>query len=147
MNINFQAKKDRSFGLFLLCAGLLIIFSAYVLPGLTGYVYESNELFITTLILLPVFALFVSIWLGTRYEINDETLRIKFGPFSRNIQIADISKIRLNHKTIGGTWKLTLSWKCMEIKYGKYKSIFITPQNQDEFISELVEINHNIIIK
>ncbi len=55
--------------------------------------------------------------------------------------------IRLNQKTIGGTWKLTLSWNCMEIKYKKSRSIYITPERQDDFIHQLKTINHNIEIK
>ena len=55
--------------------------------------------------------------------------------------------IRLNQKTIGGTIKPTLSWNSIEIRYKKHRSVFVTPERQDEFVGRLKSINDKIEIK
>ena len=63
------------------------------------------------------------------------------------ISIQDVKTIRTNQNTIGGIIKPTLSWKCIEIDYGKYKTISISPANQDSFINILKDFNEKIEIK
>jgi hypothetical protein len=61
--------------------------------------------------------------------------------------ISEILLIRLNQKTIGGAWKPTLSWDCIEIKNKKSGSVFITPDNLNDFIGHLKRLNERIEIK
>jgi hypothetical protein len=85
--------------------------------------------------------------LGTHYSINENILKLRWGPFFWNINILEIVFIRLNQKTIGGFWKPTLSWNSIEIRYKRSKSVFISPNPEEEFISDLRSTNQNIEIK
>jgi hypothetical protein len=124
---------------------LIIIAVAYC-PMLFD-TYSFTELIISSLIVILVSGLFLRIWFGTYYIIDDEILIAISGPLKWRIPIHEIAFIRLNQRTIGGTWKPTLSWDSIEIRYRKSKSIFITPDNQTEFLSDLKKINNEIVIK
>ena len=101
------------------------------------------SIFITTIVV----GLFLWIWFDTNYVIDNGLLIAKSGPMIWKVQISEIIFIRLNQKTIGGNWKPTLSWNCIEIRYKKYRSIFITPERQDDFIRQIKQINDKIEIK
>lgn len=141
----YSCKKDISFGLFLLISGIAVtgvIFTPFFINS-----YDLLFIIISGLFLLSVLGLFLWLWFETDYSIDHETLIVKFGPFKWKIPISEIIFIRLNQKTIGGTWKLTLSWNSMEIRYKNSKSVFITPDRQTDFISDLLRINSKIILK
>ena len=52
-----------------------------------------------------------------------------------------------SQKTFGSLWKPTLSWNSIKVEYNKSDSVVISPEKQDEFISELLKINPGIEIK
>jgi hypothetical protein len=143
----YSGTKSRSFGLFLLISSAVIVFVAIGLPILINKTIDLTGLIIAGLIVIPTLGLFLWAWLDTFYLIDKENLKIKCGPFMWRINVSDIKTIRLNQKTIGGTMKPTLAWNSIEIRYKKYRSIFITPERQDDFVSRLKEINDKIEIK
>jgi hypothetical protein len=145
MILKYQCKKDRSFGIFLIVSGLIIIAVAYC--PLLSQTFSLTKFIIVSLIVFPVIGLFFWMWYGTYYIIDNETLTVISGPLRWRVPIHEINFIRLDQKTIGGTWKPTLSWDSIEIRYRKSKSIFITPDNQEKFLSDLKKINNEIIIK
>ena len=147
MTRKYSAKKERSFGLFLLICSLMIIGVAYGLPLLLNDTYSSKEFMLISLFVTPVLGLFLWCWFDTYYQIDNETLIAKCGPFIWRVSIRGITLIRLNQKTIGGTLKPTLSWNSIEIQYRKYRSIYINPDKQDDFLSKLKSINDKIEIK
>jgi hypothetical protein len=141
----YLCKKDISFGILLMTAVLLIIGLAYltVLYGTDSFVVKV----IISLIIVSVVGLFLWLWFGTYYVIYQEKLIAKSGPFKWRVSIHEINYVRLHQKTIGGTWKPTLSWNSIEIRDKESKSIFISPDRQTEFISDLINMNNHIIIK
>ena len=72
--------------------------------------------------------------------------KIIHGPVKIEIPVADIVEIRLNQKT-PGILKACLSFDCIMIRYGKYKSVFISPENTKSLINSLRNINRDIVIK
>jgi hypothetical protein len=143
----FSGRKSRSFGLFLLISSAVILFVAIGLPILINNTIDPTGLTISGLIVIPTLGLFLWAWIDTYYQLNETDLKIKCGPFVWRIQVSEIKLIRLNQKTIGGTIKPTLSWNSIEIKYKKHRSVFVTPDRQDDFIGRLKTINDKIEIK
>ena len=147
MVTKFAVRKSNSFGYFLLISGILIGFAAIGLPLLADDSFNITELIVGLIITTLVSGLFLWIWIGTNYIIDNDFLIAKSGPLIWRVPIREISYVRLNQKTIGGTWKPTLSWNCIEIRYKKYRSIFITPEKQNDFLGQLKQINDKIEIK
>lgn len=147
MDTKYAVRKSSSFGYVLLFCCIVIGFVAIGLPFLTRDSLNANGLLISIIFALIPVGLFIWIWINTYYIIDNEILIAKSGPIVWKVPIKEISMVRLNQKTIGGTWKPTLSWNCIEIKYKKYRSIFITPERQDDFISRLKQVNSQIEIK
>jgi hypothetical protein len=147
MDTKFAVKKSSSFGYFLFFIGALISFVALGLPFLTKGSLNAAELLISlTIITLPV-GLFLWIWVDTYYFIDNEILIVKSGPLKWKVPVSEITFVRLNQKTIGGIWKPTLSWDCIEVKHKKAGSVFITPDKLNDFIGHLQSLNENIEIK
>jgi hypothetical protein len=143
----FSGKKSLSYGIFLLISIAGIIFTVIGLPILVNKSIDSTGLLFSSLIGIPVFGLFIWIWISSYYLISKNDLKVKWGPFVWNIPVSEINIIRLNQRTIGGILKPTLSWKSIEIKYKKYRSIFVSPYRQDDFVSRLKRINDKIELK
>ena len=147
MNYKIYSKKSRSFGMFLIFTCLFITLIAYGQLLLKNDSYSALDFIIPSLIVTPVLGLFLWIWKATYYLIHNEILIAKSGPLIWKVPIKEITLIRLNQDTIGGTWKLTLSWSCIEVKYNKYRSIFISPSNEGEFLERILKINSKIDIR
>ena len=147
MNEKFRSRKSNGFGVLLTFISLLIIVLFFGIPLISGDLIGIRGLLIKCLITIAIIGLFIWIWTSTFYTINGENLVIKSGPLRWLISIKDIKTIRLDQNTIGGLIKPTLSWTCIEIDYMKYKSISISPENQDRFVATLRGINKKIEIK
>ena len=143
--ISFKTRKSKSFGYLLLISGLFVLFVT-ISPLLLDGGLNNKEVIISGFIGISMVCLFLWCWIATLYTIKSETLIARFGPFIWKVPVKLISMIRLNQETIGGTWKLTLSWKSMEIKYQRNKSIFISPENEELFLESLLKINQSIKI-
>ncbi len=137
MDTKFAVRKSNSFGYVLLISGIVIAFAAIGLPLLTDNSFNITGSIAGLIITTLVSGLFLWIWIGANYIIDNDFLIAKSGPLIWRVPIREISYVRLNQKTIGGTWKPTLSCNCIEIRYKKYRSIFITPKRQEDFINQL----------
>jgi len=83
------------------------------------------------------------IWFGTGYKIEDANIKVQFGPFKRTIGIKEIKKVS---KVKNPFTAPSLSIDRLEILYGKYNVINISPKNEKEFIRLLVTENPHIQI-
>lgn len=111
-----------------------------------------EEGFTLPIILISIFHLvfiifFITILFTTNYTIQNEELLCKSSVFRSRIKIKNIRKIEF-HKGIivPVTWKLGLSHIGIIITYNKYDDIYISPENREEFINDLLKINPNIEI-
>lgn len=146
MKKRYSARKDNSFGGFLLVVIIIMAGVSYGFPLLFNESCSLSDFIIPSLIDIPLIFLLLWCWFDTYYLIDNGMLITKCGPFIRKIQIPEINLVRLNQKTISGTWKPTLSWKSIEVRYSKYYSVYITPTKQEEFLYELKNINRRIEI-
>jgi len=146
METKFKARRSLSFGLFLLISTIIVGFMAIGFPLMVGTAPNTASLAITVTFTIVYLIFVLWIWLGTFYTIDNENLVTRSGPFLWKIRIKDIRQIRLNQKTISGIWKPTISWDCIEIDYGKYQSISISPLLEKNFIDHLRQINDRIVV-
>lgn len=107
------------------------------------------------LIIFPPLGIFVFILLfftilyyTTYYEIQKEDLIISMFFYKTKIKISEIRIVKHSNSIIKtNLYKPGFHHKGLEILYNKYDDIFISPENKEQFIAQLLEINPNIEIK
>ncbi|WP_200411314.1 PH domain-containing protein [Virgibacillus salexigens] len=87
--------------------------------------------------------LLIWIWLGTGYKVKGGLIKVKSGPFRATIRIEEIKRLS---KTKSPFTAPALSVDRLEILYGKYDVMSISPKNETEFIRLLVTENPHIQI-
>lgn len=81
-------------------------------------------------------------WVATGYEVTDEQLSLRCGPFKKSISIKDINKIRPTNNLLAS---FALSLDRLEITYGgKYAMVLVSPKDKEGFITALKSINPEI---
>ena len=79
---------------------------------------------------------------NTIYTIQEETLHIKSGFFRYpSIAFKDIKKIEKTNNLIASP---AASFDRIEIYYGKFDSIVLSPKDKQKFAAVLIKINPNI---
>lgn len=82
------------------------------------------------------------------YQIENTILKYKCGVFHGKIDIQKIKKIEINNSIfVQAIFKLGWSHKGIIITYNNYDDLFISPENRNEFIAHLKEINPEIRIQ
>lgn len=117
---------------------LMCLFNLYIL------ITEGFHFFLLILMFSPI-VFIIYVINATNYEIKDEVLYIKSSFFFR--EELPINKIRKIDEVINIINSPAMSIKRLELFYGKYDSIMISPKHQEQFISELLSVNNNIEIK
>ena len=93
-------------------------------------------------IIMIAVILFVGwVWFGTGYEISDDELRIRCGPFRQRIPLQEIKEIRKTRSPLSAP---ACSLDRMEIGYGKSKRVMISPADKENFIKTIVEKSPHI---
>jgi hypothetical protein len=78
----------------------------------------------------------------TEYAIVDKKLKIKCGLFTyKPIAILDIKEITKTKNIIASP---APSFDRIEIKYGKFDTIIISPKDKSRFVKDLTKINPDI---
>jgi hypothetical protein len=94
---------------------------------------------------LPVIALLLWIYFGTYYELRDEYLYCRSGPFTEKIAYAKIKSVRLCRNMLSS---MALSGDRIEIKqHGKgyiLGTTYISPEDREQFMSELISRCKNL---
>lgn len=85
-------------------------------------------------ILLSIFI--VWLWLTTYYVIDDKNLIVRYGPFKKIIPFYSIKSVK---KTMNPLSSPALSLKRLEITYGQYDTVLISPKDRDEFMDVLAK--------
>lgn len=141
IHIFFISRKDAIYN--------FIIWGTVIL-GLTALVdasFSSSFLSVSywiALILIPIIIVWlIWVWFSAGYLIEKNSLIIKAGPFKQTIDIQEIRKItRVKSILTSGA----LAIDRLQIQYGKYKSIDISPKEEYELIKLLLSKNPQIQI-
>lgn len=131
---------------------LLFITIIMLLPVLFGDVAITDIKNIAVLIYLGItvliIGLFLWIFLGTYYTIENDYLHHRSGPFFGKMKISSIQKI-----TYHSGWYVPVLYRPATdtvgiiITYNKFDDIYFSPKERDTFVEELLRINPQIMIE
>jgi hypothetical protein len=120
---------------------LITIFLLFFVPLIFGIVNNgiNKEFYVLIGILIPTYAFILYMFLNTEYRIENNFLKIKCG-FLFNKKI-DINKIKRIRKTSSLLSSPAPSFDRIEITYGKFDEIIISPKDKLTLAKDLTIIN------
>ncbi len=127
----YSSKKDAFFTFLIL--GLVIVFN--IVPMLDPTPISAR----IVILLCSLFLLWI--WFGTGYKMEDGKLKIVFGPIRWSISIQDIKKVDKVKNPFAAP---ALSIDRIELLYGNFSIVNISPKNKKEFVENLLKINPHI---
>lgn len=130
-------KSDIGIEMYLIL-NLMSLFNIYIL------ITEGFDLVLLLIIFSPI-AFIIYVIKATIYKINNKILFIKSSFFF--CKILPIKEIRKIEEVTNLISSPAMSIKRLELFYGKYDSILISPKNKKDFIKAILLINNNIEIK
>jgi hypothetical protein len=126
--------SKKSIGLGIIIWGAILIPFALMI---------RSQPWISIIIFLPIILFTASIWFGTKYTLIDSKhLKIQCGLIG--FDTVDVLKIKEIYKTNTMLSAPANSIDRIEIKYGKYDSIVISPPDKVAFVKMLLKINPQI---
>ncbi len=133
--IFFASKKDSLYSLAVWGTIVILFFSIILNFSLTLFNFFWG------LIGLIAIGFLIWIWFGTGYRIENETIKIKNGPFKWMVHIQDINSIS-KRKSLLATPSLSVDR--LVLHYGKYGEMLLSPKAESEFIELLLTKNPQI---
>jgi hypothetical protein len=117
-----------------------IIYAVLALLIIIEVSYVFHKLYLPALLCLGLTGVIVfPIVFNTCYTISNNILKVKSGfLLNRSIPIESINKIVPCHTILSAP---ALSFDRLEVFYNKYDSVVISPENKDDFIADLQNIN------
>ena len=96
-------------------------------------------------ILLPVILFVVHMFMTTNYTIDSDKLTIKCGfLYNKTIDIKTIKKITETNNPLSSP---ATSLDRLEINYGQFDTVIISPKQKREFVNDLTTLNTDIQVK
>lgn len=128
-----QSKIDKIYWVILLFFVVMAVYGIIIQEWLMAIISTISS------------AYFCLIFFTMRYVIDDEYLliRTKFFP-SQKVALQDIRKIEESNSILAAP---AFSFDRLEILYNKYDSILVSPENKEQFIADLLNVNPEIEIK
>lgn len=80
----------------------------------------------------------LSLLLHTRYTITESEVLIVCGPLAWQVPVQQITRIRPTRNPLSSP---ALSLDRLEIRYGKYDSVLVSPADQAGFLAALLRLN------
>jgi len=140
----YPSRKDWIIKTVLVILILLdLIGTAYLYDAMNGKISEVLP-FTTAITIMDV--LIICIYFTTNYTLNENNLYCKSFIFTKRISYENIQRIEQNRKLFAGL-KLSLASKGIVLYYSNNNEIFITPENEDEFIEDICFKNSSIEIR
>jgi len=105
---------------------------------------ESTSSLVLFSIVMGVVVLFLfSLIPTTYYDIKEDQLYCRSLFFRKKVPINSIRKVDVGNSLYAGM-KMSLALKGIIVHFNKYDEIYISPENQQEFVQHLVKINPQI---
>jgi hypothetical protein len=140
MKERFYSKKDIAIGVFLHFMILFLLFVGFGVPYLPHNKPIPAIPQIIVVVLTTGSAIMIgAIWYNTYYEIDNEMLTCRSGPFFKRLQISSIHSISSPRKLFlkQSYMSLGLSFTQVIISYNTYDDISISPTDFERFVSAL----------
>jgi hypothetical protein len=120
---------------FLVCFGPLV--SLFYGNGFDG---KTILIFLAMVVL---YGLILHLFFNTTYKIEKEKLHIKCGFFKyKPVTIKEMKKVSKSSNIISSP---AASFDRIEITYGKFEELIISPKHKTKFVEDLQKINPEII--
>ena len=123
---------------------LTIVFVVFFSPLILNLVNDgiNMNLIVIGLFLILIFGLITHMFFNTVYTIEENKINIKCGFFTyKPVTISDIKEITKSSNIISSP---AASFDRIEIKYGKFEELIISPKNKFEFAEHLTKLNPKI---
>ena len=126
--------------------GLELVIPLVLIFGTVLFLTLNEEpSWIGILILLPIILFVVHMFLTTNYTIESDELTIKCGfLFNKTIDIKTIKKITETNNPLSSP---ATSLDRLEINYGEFDTVIISPKRKKEFIENITTLNPNVEVK
>lgn len=124
---------------------LIVVFIVFFVPLIPNYIDEgfNSNMFLMTLALIILFGFVLHMFLNTTYKIEKGKLYIKCGFFNYNpVNIGEMKKVSKSSNIISSP---AASFDRIEITYGKFDELIISPKHKTKFVEDLQKINPGII--
>lgn len=141
--MKFAAKKDKSISVLFL---IIWMFCGATIFRTVMNMDKQISSLLLCLVLLAVIGTITWIWLDTSYQLKNDKLFYKSGPFRGSVNINKIIKITKNQTLVSGL-KPALARKGLIIRFNKWDEIYIAPLEQEKLIMELLKVNTEIQIE
>jgi hypothetical protein len=118
-----------------------------LIGGTIPVIWEDDIIALYLIIGINSIILGLLTWLilQTHYKVDTKNLFWKSGPFKGTIAVNSIKKIEFHNGIFVPTiWKPALSHIGLIITYNQYDDIYISPENREEFVQRLTQINPKI---
>ncbi len=126
--------------------GIELVIPLILIFGTVLFLFVSEKRsWIGVAIILPVIFFVIHIFATTNYTINGNSLIVKSGfIFNKTIDINTIKKISETNNPISSP---AASIDRLELLYGKYESVLISPKQKQDFINNILLLNPNVEVK
>ena len=124
---------------------LSVVFIVFFGPLIPNYINDgfNTNMFLMTLALIILFGFVLHMFLNTTYKIEKGKLYIKCGFFNYNpVNIGEMKKVSKSSNIISSP---AASFDRIEITYGKFDELIISPKYKTKFVEDLQKINPGII--
>ena len=122
-----------------------------VLVSLIAFLFgDSIEMVLAPIgILILLLSVLISVtFFTTYYEIQENLLVVSMFFYKTKIKISEIRTLKYSNSIMKTNfYKPGFHHRGIEIVYHKYDDIFISPNNRDQFIEQLIEQNPTIEIR
>lgn len=140
--MKFKSRKDLLFGSIIIGVNVFLIgIIIFDFATKTNVIREYWLMFI----ILAVVAHLFWFYFGTRYELSNNQLIYRSGPFYGKLEINRITEI-VKGKTLWVGIKPATARNGLIVKYDKYNEIYISPKTNESFIKKILELNSEIKI-
>lgn len=127
--------------------GSTLITWVVIIPVLMG---EINLAFLLIVGFVGIYTVFMaSIYFNTYYRIEEGKVIWVTGPIKGSLEIKEIREI----KKADSMWEISslikpiLSQRPLLLKYNKYDELPVSPVEEQEFITALLEVNAHILLR
>lgn len=134
----YKSKVAKWYVWFCICMTLALIGSIYLC-------IDSTWVLLIDIVLMGIALIMIyDMLLHTDYTIDGEKLHIRCGVLFRTVlPISQITEITHKSTILSSP---ALSAKRIGLKYGRTNWVYVSPVNQEQFISSLKSVNPDIII-
>ena len=125
---------------------MLLLFVFLISSLITGLIYgnSTKEIFVSLGVFILTFGFVLYLFFSTEYAVIDGVVKIKCGfLYKKELSINDIKSITKTNSFISSP---AASLDRIELHYGQFDSVIISPKDKIGFSKELLRINPKIEI-